>query len=127
MSRSVCLYARSCGRVIIMCELLRKRPTSAGVSGSRPLQLDELLPLFALLILLSTLAIQIRAQGPLGCRGVPISLLLLLLLQRTGFQLTVRATPPCQNSCFPRDCHDSVLRTETHQNAFSCAFGGAGN
>lgn len=42
---------------------------TAGVSDTLALRADELLSLFALLILLSTLAIQIRADGPLGSQG----------------------------------------------------------
>lgn len=39
---------------------------TAGVTDTPALRPDELLSLFALPILLSTLAIQIRAYGPLG-------------------------------------------------------------
>lgn len=42
---------------------------TAGVTDILALGPDELLSLFALLILLSTVAIQIRAYGPLGSQG----------------------------------------------------------
>lgn len=42
---------------------------TAGVTDTAALKPDELLSLFALLILLSTAAIQIRAHGPLGSHG----------------------------------------------------------
>lgn len=47
---------------------------TAGVTDTVALRPDELLSLFALLILLSTVAIQIRAHGPLGSQegGQPI-------------------------------------------------------
>ena len=42
---------------------------TAGVTDTAARRPDELLSLFALLILLSTAAIQIRAYGPLGSQG----------------------------------------------------------
>ncbi len=42
---------------------------TAGVTDTAARGPDELLSLFALLILLSTVAIQIRAYGPLGSQG----------------------------------------------------------
>ncbi|TNN79365.1 hypothetical protein EYF80_010389 [Liparis tanakae] len=46
----------------------------AGVSDTAARRPDELLCLFALLVLLSAAAIQIRAHGTLGSQGVPVTI-----------------------------------------------------